>query len=498
MAGSRQRRWSAALAALCALFLVAQAPSRAAPVLVIGLDGLERRVVEAMWAEGYLPNLKALADRGAMLDLATAEHSRERPVWTTVATGRSSADHGIVDNNVDGAGAKARGAGSGEREVQALWNVAHTHGLFSHVADWPATFPAESIAGVILSDRAAVKTDALAATPPKVAASLERWRRMADALYGDLFPGGRDGAASDRLSAWATEQALRAGETDLLMVRLRRVDRTSHRLWKYFEPESYASARELGWEYEAREFYESYVAVDAAVGRLLASLPQEGHVVVLSAHGFKGIPESTALKCSLAPVLESLGHLAVFAGEPEWRQTRLYVVDSAASDPRKQVRVNLKGRESKGRVKASEREALLAQLEQELAEFQYAGTQTPTFRVEAPRDGEPGDLVVVFNEIGVGTVLERGDERLDGAMITFDRRSGSHGRDTPGVLFAAGPGITPGTRSTGASVLDVGPLILRLLDVPLSDELIGQVPQGLLTLQWDTAHPGSTVPSYEP
>jgi len=486
------------VSALVAVWLlIAAAPAPGAPVLVIGLDGLERRVVEGMWAEGYLPHLKALADRGVTLDLITADRSQERPVWTTVATGRPSDEHGITKNTVPGTTTTARGAGSEERQVRALWNVAHRYGLTSHVADWPASYPAESIAGTILTDRATGTARAGVASPPKAAASLDRWNRRAEQAFWDLFPGFRDGSAPDRLSVWSSLQALQTGTAELIMLRLRTVDQTSHRLWKYFEPENYPSAREPGWEFEAQEFYESYVAVDAAVGRLVAALPPQGHVLALSAHGFKGVAESTTLKCTLVPVLEHLGHLAIYGGEPEWRKTRLYVLDSPHSNPRKQVRVNLKGRERKGRVSPADRDALLQELETSLAEVQYAGTQTPAFRVEEPRPGETGDVVVVFNEIGVGTILEHGDDRIDDAMLNFRRRSGGHGRDTPGLLIAAGPAIAHGPGGFRATVFDVAPLVLHLLGIPLSDELRGRLLDQALTPTWRQANPVETTGSYE-
>jgi predicted AlkP superfamily phosphohydrolase/phosphomutase len=459
------------------------------PVLVIGLDGLERRVVDAMWAEGYLPNLQTLASEGLIIALETADRSRERPVWTTVATGRSSEHHGITKNVFKTSGRGSIGAGSGQRQVPALWNIAHQNGLTSFIAGWPATFPAESIAGTILSDRASIEQGTEAASPPKVAASLTRWARIAESELGHLFPGSRDGAQADRLAFWATLQSLGAEQADLTMVWLRRVDRTSHRLWKYFEPEQYETTRELGWEYEAREFYESYVAVDAAVGQLVAAAVPGTRILVLSAHGFKGIEESSSLRCNLTPVLEYLGYLNLYAGEPEWRQTSLYVVDSPDASPRKQVRVNLRGREPKGRVRSNQRQALIAELTASLALFEYAGTQTPVFRVEAPGQGDSGDVVVIFNEIGVGTTLESGANRIEGAMITFNRKSGGHGRDTPGLLIAWGPGIASGKVALEASVLDITPTVLRLLGVPDPDALEGRVLEDTMEPGWLTEHP---------
>lgn len=500
LSGRSQRRWRTLAGCLVALGMTfaATAAPPAAPVLLIGIDGLERRVVEAMWAEGYLPHLRALADRGVVLDLATAERTRERPLWTTVATGRPSSEHGIAQNTSQSSGKAAIGIGSDARQVKALWGIAHANGRTSHVADWPATWPAESVAGTILTDRAVTASGSQDASPPKIAASLERWVRKADTELSNLFPGSRDAAASDRLTVYATLQSLGADQADLTMLRLRHVDLRSHRLWKYFEPDAYPTAREPGWEFETREFYDAYVSVDAAVGQLVDAAHPESQVMVFSANGFKGIAEATSLKCTLAPVLQHLGYLALFDNEPEWRKTKLYVLDSPDSDPRKQVRVNLKGREPKGRVAADQKAALLAELTEALTAFQYAGTQTSTFRVESPREGEVGDVVVVFNEAGVGSDIEVGKTLITDAMLTFSRRSGGHGHDTPGLLIAAGPAWSSGPVEAPASVFDLAPTVLALLDIPVSGELTGRVLDPALDPAWLADHPVATVPSYEP
>ncbi|HSN86944.1 MAG TPA: hypothetical protein VL025_09310, partial [Thermoanaerobaculia bacterium] len=66
-----------ALAAALAGWLRRPEPSsaRRAPLIVIGIDGGEWRVIHHLWAEGKLPHLKALADRGTTASLRTAYNS---------------------------------------------------------------------------------------------------------------------------------------------------------------------------------------------------------------------------------------------------------------------------------------------------------------------------------------------------------------------------------------------------------------------------------------
>lgn len=57
--------------------------------------------------------------------------------------------------------------------------------------------------------------------------------------------------------------------------------------------------------------------------------------------------------------------------------------------------------------------------------------------------------------------------------------SGSHRLE--GVLLASGPRIRPDTKISGATVFDLLPTWLRLLDQPIPEGLEGRVIEGILT-----------------
>lgn len=50
-----------------------------------------------------------------------------------------------------------------------------------------------------------------------------------------------------------------------------------------------------------------------------------------------------------------------------------------------------------------------------------------------------------------------------------------------GVFIAAGPGISSDSRIHGATLLDIAPTVLRILDLPLDRSMPGRIPPGLLT-----------------
>lgn len=118
-------------------------------LLVVGLDGLDPALVDRLLAEGRLPNLRRLIERGSRAQIPVDAPVLSPVIWTTVATGRPLEMHGIRDWTVDG-----RPVASTDRRVAAYWNLFPGFGLRAATVGWLATWPAEEQAGVIVSDRA--------------------------------------------------------------------------------------------------------------------------------------------------------------------------------------------------------------------------------------------------------------------------------------------------------------------------------------------------------
>lgn len=72
-------------------------PSKYDRVVVIGLDGFDPRMARKLMAEGRLPHLSKLAERGFFSDLDTACPSISPVAWSTFATGTDASRHNIYD-----------------------------------------------------------------------------------------------------------------------------------------------------------------------------------------------------------------------------------------------------------------------------------------------------------------------------------------------------------------------------------------------------------------
>lgn len=149
------------IVALLCLLTVAGAcsddPSRpAGRVVVLGLDGVDPRVVDRMIGEGRLPAFERLRSEGARGPLRAEEPLLSPILWTTIATGRPPTDHGIAHfTAIDEATGKQLPVTSQLRKVPALWNLVSDAGDEVAVVGWWATWPAERVNGAIVSDHVA-------------------------------------------------------------------------------------------------------------------------------------------------------------------------------------------------------------------------------------------------------------------------------------------------------------------------------------------------------
>jgi hypothetical protein len=156
-------------------------------VRVLGIDGLERRMTEQLLGRGEMPHLRALLATAAQGRLRAEPERVPALVWTTIATGRGAAAHGIQSADarripglrtpvsldttsnpfVSALGratdllrlTRAEPPTSVLRGIKTFWNVASEKGLRVGIVNWWATWPAESVNGYLVSDRAFFKLE---------------------------------------------------------------------------------------------------------------------------------------------------------------------------------------------------------------------------------------------------------------------------------------------------------------------------------------------------
>lgn len=146
---------------------IARAVRQARPVLFVGLDGADWELLDGYMASGVMPQLAALAREGRTGVLTTIHPPLSPLVWTTMMTGTSPLEHGILDftrrNPETGA---LEPITSGERLVPAVWNMATGGGKSVAVFGLWATWPAEPVRGLLVADRFSSFTSTDLEPPP--------------------------------------------------------------------------------------------------------------------------------------------------------------------------------------------------------------------------------------------------------------------------------------------------------------------------------------------
>jgi predicted AlkP superfamily phosphohydrolase/phosphomutase/tetratricopeptide (TPR) repeat protein len=123
-------------------------------VLLIGWDAADWKIIGPLMAQGKMPALKSLTDRGVYGNMSTMNPPYSPMLWSTVATGKTPDKHGVlgfIELSPDMKGIRPVTVNS--RKSKAVWNIFHNQGLKSNVIGWWPSFPAEPINGVVVSDK---------------------------------------------------------------------------------------------------------------------------------------------------------------------------------------------------------------------------------------------------------------------------------------------------------------------------------------------------------
>lgn len=152
------------------------ARSKIKRLVILGLDGLEHTLAERFMAEGKMPNLKRLKERGSFRLLGTTTPPLSPVAWSSFLTGVNPGKHNIYDflntnrrnytpflSSVD-IQPPTRTLKLGKyaiplnkpsirlmRKGKPFWNTLGEHGIFTSVIRVPITWPPEKCRGVVLS-----------------------------------------------------------------------------------------------------------------------------------------------------------------------------------------------------------------------------------------------------------------------------------------------------------------------------------------------------------
>lgn len=162
ISASVTRRLATALASIALLGSCSRGPeveSIGTRAVVIGIDSADWKIIDQIAAEahedgGGMPNLMRLREQGVWGPIKTLTDIPLSPViWTSIATGKTAAKHGITWFMVDQPDGTRVPVRSHNRKVKAIWNLLAENRRRASVIGWWASYPAEDVGrGVLVSD----------------------------------------------------------------------------------------------------------------------------------------------------------------------------------------------------------------------------------------------------------------------------------------------------------------------------------------------------------
>src|SRR5439155_20927185 len=275
----------------------------------IGVDGADWQVIDRLVAAGRLPAFAALGRTGGRGVMRPDPPLLSPIIWTTIATGRRPEDHGVLDFMVDLPRGGQAPVSGGARQTKALWEIFSDAGRPVLVAGWWATWPADRVQGVMVSDRFAAPHVRLATDQPGVVfppnrlreadaarvlpeaidyRTLERFVPLTQQEFDEAASSERDGIgrlyrnrnahtraaiAATRTYRAVTRKLLPSVRPSFFAVYYELVDTISH----LFTDEAKRRDAAVG---------SAYREVDEAIAETARALDPETIVIVLSDHGF--------------------------------------------------------------------------------------------------------------------------------------------------------------------------------------------------------------------
>jgi predicted AlkP superfamily phosphohydrolase/phosphomutase len=476
-------------------------------VLLIGLDGATFDIIDPLVAAGAMPALGSLMASGVRATLRSTVPALTPPAWTSLVTGRGPGAHGIFDffRKDDEASPLFRFLTSHDVACPTMWSMVSDHGWPATVLNFPLTFPPPKIAGHVVPGGFMPWRQLRLGCHPEglfdTLRSLPSFNPRELALDMTNEAKAIEGCADDEYEPWVGLHIRRERQWVDIARHLRTTqpsrftallfdgtDKIQHLCWRFLDP-AYRATVAAPWEERVRDkVLEYYRELDGLIGEL-RELFFEATIVVASDHGFG--PQLRTFYVN--SWLERLGLLAWHEGQAppsrdeaslglnqlarhvyqiDWSRTRAFAPMPSGNG----IHIVKADEAHPNGVRADEypafRDWLAAQLREVVDPVtgervvERVGTRDELFA--GPALAVAPDLTLELTDGGLISILSSPE--------SVRRRPVPNGTHRPDGIFAAvGPEIRRGVRLEPMAILDVAPLMLHALDLPIPDALEGRL-----------------------
>ena len=500
-------------------------------LLVIGLDGASFNVLDALIEKSYLPNIASLIASGVRADLETTFPPITAVAWSSFMTGTNPGKHGIFEFVRREQNSKRELAVNASfRRGRAIWDLLSDEGKRVIVHNFPCTYPPHEINGLMIADFMTPRGRTDFTYPASLLAEIEAEFGSYRLHLSQTYAEGNVDAVLDELfdeleyKAKVAEYLMTHYEWDAFFQYFWGTDRIQHELWHIIDEAHPRHNKQEGLAHRER-VYQYFSRVDEIVGRLIELAGDNSLILIASDHGFGPAHKYCSLNIWLLQegflklksdavtrakkMMFSLGLTPEFAftltrkipvglrpargvssqpgasrllgkfflsfNDVDWNASVAFSKGNYG-----QIYVNLKGREPNGSVSEEEYDAVRDAIVSRLRELK--DTQTgeqwvgQVFRREELYNGpmvqDAPDIAFLPADMR-HLPLGNADFTSNKFMVDAFGISGCHRMN--GVMIARGQAIKPGSRLELASIYDMAPTLLYLLDQSVPQDMDGRV-----------------------
>ena len=456
-------------------------------VFVFGIDGAMPELVFGDWLD-ELPNIKKLIREGGYARLNSSIPPLSVTAWTSIITGKSSADTGIFEyiyrknHSYEDYGIIT----SNELKEKTVWEIISDENKKSVVCYIPLTWPIKKFNGWIISDSlfGAVKDTSKCVYPLELKNEIESFLggippldmpNFRDLTKEQIIEGTQD---LESKRAEIMKYLIKSKDWDYFFAISGMSDRMNHTFWKYVDKGHRKYDPNSKFRNTLKDYYKF---VDGKLGEILELLDKDTTIIVLSDHGITRMHT----RVNLTDWLIKEGYMVLKNPVKEkcefkfnlvdWSKTSVFAIGAYEG----QIFINLKGREPAGIVEEKDYNNLIKELSEKLKGIRGDNGKildTKIFNKEEHLKGKyeniAPDIIVYFDnlEYGCNTTLV-GNETLWSPNTAKGSDDAAHSRQ--GIF------IIKNNKANGnlgeISAIDVAPTILNELGLKIPEDMRGKI-----------------------
>ncbi len=477
------------------------------PTMLIGLDGATFSILDPLMEKGHMPFLKQFVAKGVRAELASTIPPITPPAWTSIMTGRSPANHGILDFfRPESPGSHfLRFVNTKQLKCETIWALLTRHDISSISLNFPVMSPPLPIKGYSIPGFVTWRHLRRACHPENLMDTLKTIPGFDLKVIAHDFGLEEkvvEGCSHDEAEDWikyhtykdrqwvlVLQSLLERDGRKLSAVILDSPDRLQHVFYRLLDPACFSSR----FSREARRIRKilvaHYTALDEMIARLVTDAGPDTNCFIVSDHGFGPSKECFHLNTFLAQkgylrwskvrnanqrtrsdvsmdAIRNHGHLL------DWEKTIAYVNTPSSNG----ITVNVRGVNSETGVAPEDYDTFIDTLKHQLFDLRHPYTGEAVVKEIWTRSeafgGDPSapDLTLRLWDNGLVSTLK--SEKI------IMRRRKTIGVHYPmGVFIASGPDIKACVETEPLNILDVAPAMLYSLGLAIPEALEGRVPE---------------------